>query len=245
MKIPYEQSSAIPNITFFGDASSRDREFMVAGGFAVAGTRIQEIEDQIATLRDDFGIKTEFHWNDYRGGKRKAAYESLIRYGFHLIKTRKAALHVMVTPFKKFNHKKKQDQTKDTSINLMYFQLGLHRLCRNYGKSRAIHIRLDAGNDSAEICQLRNQLCAKAYQTYKTRPNCVRSIEPVDSSTVGLVQLSDVVIGAIAANRNRSDYKPDSPKLLLSDFALRASGRANWTHDTPRSGFLTLWNFRI
>ncbi len=89
---------------------------MVAGGFAVAGNRINEIEDRIATLRADAGIRTEFHWSEYRGGTKQAAYESLIKYAFDLVNKRKAALHVIIVPFKGYNHRAVEGENKDTSI---------------------------------------------------------------------------------------------------------------------------------
>lgn len=160
---------------------------MVAGGFAVAGNRINEIEDYIATLRADAGIRSEFHWSEYRGGTKQLAYESLVQYGFDLVNKRKAALHIIIVPFKGYNHKAVAGESKDTSINRMYYQLFLHGIARYYGSKRAIHIRLDAGNDCSDICAMRNELCADAYHKYQTKPNCVRSIEPVNSEYVGLV----------------------------------------------------------
>lgn len=216
---------------------------MVAGGFAVSGNRITEIETAIATLRDDAGIKSEFHWSDYRGGKRKAGYEAFIKYAFDLINKKQAALHVLIAKFEGYNHGQNEGDDRDTSINRMYFQLALHRLARLYGKSRAIHIRLDAGNDSRDICKMRNQLCAAAYRTHQTRPNCIRSIEPVQSHNVGLVQMADVIVGAIAAKRNNVTHT--SPKGDLADFVLRASGRHSWNTDTNLSDrFLTVWQHK-
>lgn len=245
MKLPTTYSD-IPNITFYGDSSSRDKDYMVAGGFAIAGNRLVEVEDHIATLRDDFGIRSEFHWADYRGGRRKQAYEALIEYGFDLVAKRKAALHVIISPFKRFDHKREKGQNKDTSINKMYYQLCLHRLCRFYGKSRAIHIRLDAGNDSDDICLMRNPLSAAAYSKYNTLPNCVRSIEPVNSELVGGVQLADVMVGAIAAHMNHDGYLSHSPKKKLADFVLQTSGRSSWKTNTPKaSKFMTIWHFKV
>lgn len=214
---------------------------MVAGGLAVAGNRLNEIEDAIAVLRDDAGIKSEFHWADYRGGKRREGYENLVRYAFHLVNQRKAALHVIIAKFEGYNHKAIDGENKDTSVNRMYFQLLLHRVARFYGKSRAIHVRLDAGNDSRDICAMRNQLCAKAYQQYQTRPNCVRSIEPACSKRAGIVQMADVLVGAIAAKRNA--VKHTSPKGDLANFVLTASGRHSWDMDSAFSArFLTIWH---
>lgn len=216
---------------------------MVAGGFAVSGNRISEIEDYIATLRDDAGIKSEFHWRDYRGGKRRAAYEALVKYGFDLVNKRNAAFHVMVVPFADYNHHANDGEDKCTSVNRMYYQLCLHRLAKFYGKKRAIHVRLDAGNDSADICIMRNQICADAYRQVGARPNCVRSIEPVESRNVGIVQMADVIIGAIAAKVNNVIHS--SPKGELADFVLRASGRQSWLHQTSHEArFLTVWHHK-
>jgi hypothetical protein len=49
-------SPYLPTLSFFGDSSSKSSTHMVAGGFAVAGRRLHEIEDKIAHLRDDAGI---------------------------------------------------------------------------------------------------------------------------------------------------------------------------------------------
>lgn len=215
---------------------------MVAGGFAVAGVRISEIEDEIALLRDDAGIKSEFHWSDYRGGYKRQAYETLVRYAFGLVNQRKAALHVIVTKFDGYNHKRKPGERRETSVNRMYYQLLLHRLANFYGQSRAIHVRLDAGNDSKDICQMRHQLCADAYRRYKTRPNCIRSIEPVQSHNSGIVQMADVIVGAIAAKRN--DVVHTSPKGDLADFVLKTSGRSSWHGSSHKDArFLTVWDF--
>lgn len=89
--------TSLPSVTFFGDASSRDKDFMVAGGFAVAGNRIKEIEDKIAVMGDDAGIRSEFHWSAYRGGNRRKAYEDLVDYGFDLVSKRHAALHIIIS----------------------------------------------------------------------------------------------------------------------------------------------------
>lgn len=216
---------------------------MVAGGFAIAGSRIAEVERRIAELRDAAGIRSEFHWADYRGGGRRAAYEALVDYAFSLVRNQHAALHVIISPFKGYNHRAKENENRDTSVNRMYYQLCLHRLANYYGGLRAIHVRLDSGNDSADICALRNQLCAAAYKAYQTKPNCVRSIEPVNSLKVGAVQMADVLMGAIAAKQNNVAHT--SAKGELASYVLQKSGLQSWADETPKdSRLLTVWHFK-
>lgn len=217
---------------------------MVLGGFAVSGHRLKEVEDQVAEIRERWGIRKEFHWKEYRGGQRRPAYEELVKYSFRLVAERKAALHIIHADFKKFDHKHKQASGKDTSINKLYWQLCLHRLARLYGKQCAIHIRLDMGNDCADICAMRNQLCAAAYKKLQTMPNCIRSIEPMDSSKSGLIQMADVVMGGIASSLNGN--RQDTPKGHLSSFILKASGRHSWaTNTSSNDKFLTVWPYRL
>ncbi|GGN53709.1 hypothetical protein GCM10011349_28570 [Novosphingobium indicum] len=233
----------LPSLTFFGDASSKERAFMVAGGFAVSGNRISEVEDHIAMLRDDAGIKSEFHWSAYRGGAKREGYEALVRYAFQLVRERQAALHVIIPLFDGYDHKAVKGATRDTSVNKMYFQLLLHRVARFYGKKREIHVRLDAGNDSADICEKRHELCKAAYVAYDAKPNCVRTIEPVQSERHGIVQMADVIVGAIAAKRNNIVHS--SPKGALADYVLKVSGRHSWATNTAMDArFLTIWNHR-
>jgi hypothetical protein len=100
---------------------------------------------------------------------------------------------------------------------------------------------LDSGNDCKDICNMRNELCADAYRKLQTLPNCVRSIEPVNSRNVGIIQLADVIVGAVAAKQNEVQHT--SPKGALADFVLRASGRHSWGVNTPqRARFLTVWH---
>ena len=241
MKLPVPPDADLPSISFYGDASSRQREYMVVGGFAVNGSRIAEIEDRIAAIKAEVGMKSEFHFADYRGGRKQRAYENLVRYAFELIERRQAALHVVIAKFGNLDQNDEIRETRDTRINKLYFQLCLHRLAQFYGARRKIHVRLDAGNDSVDICSMRNQLCAAAYRQYQTLPNCFRSIEPVCSGSVGLIQMTDVLIGAIAAKRN--DVQHASKKGDLANFVLRMSGRGSWTEDTTRDArFLTVWH---
>ena len=242
MALLVSHPSALPALSFFGDASSKDANYMVAGGLAVAGNRIVEIEDRIAALRADAGIRSEFHWSGYRGGEKRAAYESLVRYGFDLINKRQAALHIIIASFQGYNHKAKQGENRDPSVSRMYYQLFLHRIAQFYGQRRAIHIRLDAGNDCRGICNMRNQLCADAYKKCDTAPNCIRSIEPVKSEHSGIIQLADVILGAVAIKQNSVIHT--SPKGALADFVLQASGRHNWNQTSVDARFLTIWHHK-
>ncbi|MEP4194017.1 MAG: DUF3800 domain-containing protein [Aliishimia sp.] len=232
-----------PKISFFGDASSKNSDFMVLGGLAVSGHRQSEIEDHIADIRERAGIRREFHWNEYRGGEKKAAYQELVSFSFDLITKKHAELFVVFCDFREFDHKREPNQTRDPSINKIYWNLCVQRLARFYGSKREIHIRLDAGNDCDDICNMRNQLCAEAYKKHDAMPNCIRTIEPMNSEASGLIQASDVLVGGIASKLNGN--RPDTGKGQLAEFIRKSSGRHSWSAETPRDArSINIWEFR-
>ena len=242
----------LPTLSFFGDSSSKDGPYMVLGGFAINGDRLAEVEAKIESIRIEHGVGAEFHWQQYKGGRRRHGYEALVDYAFELVANNHAHFHVILTPFSRFNHKvaSKKDEVDitlgaDRSINRIYWQLLLHRIARYYGKRCAIHVRLDIGNDSADIIEKRVQLCATAYKKYKTKPNCIRSIIAMNSKSSGIIQMSDVICGAIAAERNERNQS--AHKTALRAYVLDKHVNDSWAIDTPSNAGrrFTVWNFKV
>lgn len=216
---------------------------MVVGGAALRQDRVKEINNTIDALKAKVGAVGELKWKKYRGGNRRALHEGLVDYSALLIREQQMHLHFVVCRFSEFDHKISGPGTPEKSVNRMYFQLFLHRVCRFYGKSCAIYAFPDAGNDSSEIVGFREVVCARAYNTHKTRPNCLRSIQPQDSRLHPIMQMVDVLVGAVAAkreNRALSDHK-----AALADYVQAKLHPEGWQTDTARDArALTVWNFR-
>lgn len=225
------------------DSSSKDDTYMVAGGFAVRGDRVAEIEDAIADLRHSAGIKSEFHWKDYRGGNRRRAYEQLVTLAFELIEKNHAHFHLAIAKFQGKEGDKLERVPKDKRINGIYENLLIHRVARFYGKSTAIHCIFDSGDDCANVVSRRNFICAAAYKKYNTAPNCIRTLEPMRSEKSGLIQMSDVLVGGIGALRNGRKLK--SPKASLASYIHEASGHEDWALNTASTARrFTVWNVK-
>ncbi len=86
------------------------------------------------------------------------------------MKTRQAALHIIIAKFKGYPHKAKPGDTKDTSVNRMYYQLLLHRVARFYGPHCAIRVRLNSGADCKDICTLRGAGLCRRIQDVSNPP---------------------------------------------------------------------------
>lgn len=233
----------LPPLSFMADSSSKDDTFMVAGGFAVRGDRVAEIETTISELRASVGIRSEFHWKDYRGGNRRVAYEALVSLAFDLIEKNHAHFHLAIAKFQGKEGERLERVPKDRRINGIYENLLIHRVARFYGKNTAIHCIFDSGDDCAGVVGRRNFICAAAYRKYQTAPNCIRTLEPMRSEKSGLIQMSDVLVGGIGALRNGRQLS--SPKANLAEFIHEASRHDDWAINTGAGARkFTVWNVK-
>lgn len=225
---------------FYGDSSSHNKKYMVAGGFCVNTKRISEIQEKIKFIKEHNDIKSEFHWSEYRKGGKTKVYKELVDYMFGLVFSGKAHFHVIIANFSNYKHNATPGEGRETSVNRMYYQLLLHKLAKFYGKMADIHVQLDHGNDSQDICKMRNQVCANAYFKYQCKPNCIKSITSICSKKSEIIQASDVVIGSIAGLVNGFDEK--SAKKELAEYIMKAAKISTWRKSTPKDErSLTVW----
>jgi len=100
----------------------------------------------------------------------------------------------------------------------------------------------DHGPDSDQIGEFRNGICANAYRQYYAKPNCLRAIHPTASKKVNLLQMTDVIIGAIAAERE--DRVVKAVKAELRKYVMGRSPVPDMSINTQRGERqFSIWNF--
>jgi hypothetical protein len=244
MRLPRPTNSPVYRLAFYCDCSSqRDNQFMVAGGLVIRPERLDSIQAAIQKIKDEARIRGEMKWSEYRGGPRRPAYEALVDLMFLLIRDNQAHFHAIIAHFSEFDHVQSGALRQDSSASKMYFQLALHRLCKDYGRKSLLYLYPDSGNDSVGLIAFREALCISAYRTYTCMPNCVRTVQPRDSYGHNILQMVDVVIGSMAALRN--DRKLSRHKNSLARYVLVKAKHGSWSRDTARfrKGF-SVWNFK-
>lgn len=200
------------------------------------------LNGKVQSLKDGIGMQSEFKWSEYRGGRKKATYEALVDLFYEAIDLHYMHFHAIIVDFNEFDHHKKGRGAPQLSVNKMYYQLMLHEVCRRYGSKWRIVMFPDHGPDSDQIGDYRNGICARAYKMYSAKPNCLREIHPTASKKVGLLQMTDVIIGAMAAHREDRTVK--AVKSDLREYVMAKSPITDLSTDTPRDERqFSIWNF--
>jgi hypothetical protein len=243
MLLPPKPPSLI-NLEFWCDSSShRGHNYMVIGGVAIRRNRSLSISSDIEKLKELAGVTSELKWTKYKGGCRSVLYKAVIDLFFALIEEKHAHFHCIISHFREFDHNQDAPGNEEKSVNKLHFQLSLHRVAKFYGRQCAIFIYPDKGEDSNQFVNFRNALCATAYKSYKTRANCIKVIQPKDSSNNLILQMVDIIIGAIAADMNQRSLA--AHKQELAKYVLSKAKLENWAHDSSLTErCFTIWHFR-
>lgn len=236
---------ALDVLHFYCDCSSYtgDNTYAVVGGVAVKADLVDTLEAQIQALKDDIGMSSEFKWSSYKGGSRKRrAYHGLIDLMFDAIDRDYLHFHSLVVHFKKFDHHQQGRGSPHQSVNKLYFQLMLHDVCRRYGGKWRVLMFPDHGSDSEQIGRFREAICARAYKQYGAQFGSLRTIKPMASEKKGLLQMVDIAIGAMAAERESRALKLCKDELRA--YFMDKSPVSNLAIDTDRDErCFTVWNF--
>ena len=133
-------------LAFRCDSSShRDHEYMVVGGIAFKTNRYHEIAVAIRQIKEVSDLKSEMKWSKFRGGYRGIAYFALVDLFFQLISEGKIHFHCIVAKFGEFSHKSFGGSGPESSVNKLYFQLLVHKICKQYAKDCYIYVYPDRG----------------------------------------------------------------------------------------------------
>lgn len=221
--------------------------FMCVGGTIVRQERVAEIRATIEAIKRSGGIGSEVKWSAVRTG-RLHTYKALVRYFFKLLEANSLHFHVLACDFHGFDHR--ASGGKIQSVSKMLYQLALHRGCKPYGASAMLDLFPDDGDHASALLKYHGHLNSASKRLIPWR-RCferspVRQVAPTNSCNEPLLQLNDIILGAVSYRRNRRDERHDASdhKAELAALVCELSGFDRFGGNTPRAvKRFTTWNF--
>lgn len=145
------------------------------------------------------------------------------------------------------NHRLYNEGDKEIGFNKMLFQL-LYKLVREYRSRPRFYAFLDERTTKHTPDRLRTMLNAKAARDLKIVHNPYRVCRFRKSHDVRLIQLADVLTGAIGYKVNGQETRADAArcKLDLLDHITSAAGVSSLAKPTqwPANGF-DIWHIDL
>lgn len=222
--------------------------FMCVSGIVIRKERVDEVRADIERIKLAGGIESEVKWSKVTSHRLKT-YRILVEYFFNLVRQNQAQFHALICDFSEFNHSK--NGGREGSVSRMLFQLALRKCCLKYGAGADLHLFPDSGDHANLLMQYRYHMNNSARRHMpEDRASAelpVVHIEPTVSSTEPLLQLNDLILGAICYRRNERYDAPTASKHkknLARLVALRANATTFYYNPKTFGRRFTVWNLK-
>jgi hypothetical protein len=227
----------------------RDR-FMVLGGIIIPSGNVAGFDKSMQKFRAEQNMHAELKWT--KVSKQKIdQYRRFIDYFFAQNNADKLHFHALMIDNHKVNHAKFNQGDKELGFYKFYYQLLLNCFGRRYCAGAAqhkIHVYLDYRNSRYSLEELKTILNAGIRKRWGVTTSPFRAIEPRDSKKSEIIQLNDIVLGAIGFQKNGYELIEGSnpAKQNLMTYIAEQAGLKNLKDGTPISQRrFTLWNFQL
>lgn len=237
----------LPGAALFCDEAGKEPDrFLGVGGLVVTSQDAKAIKAEFARKKADLGISGEAKWNVTKKSNLDR-HRELIHWIFQLILADQLHFHCLLVPSQRFNHNLREDGGKSESLKRMYYQLIVHRLGKRHGKVHSLYVFPDKANELKGLEEMKRGLNSDLQRNHGCPQDCVKAIEFRESHSEPLLQLNDLILGAVVYQKNRKFDAEGAghPKASLAGFVLGRSGLKDYETDTPREAKrFTIWNFR-
>ena len=231
---------------FFCDESgiSNDR-FCVVGGLCLHKDTIGDVHRNIAAFRKEHGMHAELKWSKVSNQKIDQ-YKSLVDYFFAMNNSNLIHFHCVIFDNHRWRNGDFNNGDRDMGISKLYYQLLHHRFAKVCGSSESLFVCMDRRNSSTSLNDLRDMLNAASRRDFSHK-GPFKEVISEDSKLDDLLQLNDVILGAVCAAKNGKHILPSTrqAKREIAELVLEKSGIGSYDVNTPKAqNRFTIWNFR-
>ena len=223
------------NHVYTDESSTQGKRFMLIGGVWIPATAEGALRADIAQIRAQHSLGREMKWGKVSANKL-VGYRRLVDAFFA---SRHARFKCIVVDTHVVNYRRYSEGDGELGFYKFYFQL-LSRTIEDGCDYVVIADHRTNTTDLPSFKTLRdccNGWCARRSRT--TVPSPIRSISPRDSKSEDLIQVCDVLLGAVGARFNRDVIS--LTKLALVEHIEKRVGRPLHNRCWPSVQKFNVW----
>jgi hypothetical protein len=233
---------------FVDESSQSGHQFMVLGALVVPGKSTSECEAAVMAVLDLHHTFGEMKWTKVSRAKLNV-YRDLIACHFNLVREHGVEFHALILDCHQLDHRGYNHGDPELGFNKFLNKLLHVRVGRRFGSNERIVVHMDSRNSNHLPGELERFLNIAAQRDY-VEPHRFpfARVAYRDSKNSRLIQLCDLLAGAVAWHKNDHDARDGaSPaKTDLANYVANQIGRRRLGADVPKGQYaLSVWNFRL
>lgn len=234
--------------SFFMDESGiSNHRFTVVGAICLQSSVIPQVHASIQQFRDKHNMHSELKLAKVSNQKNNE-YKALVEYFFAMNNLNLLQFHCIIFDNHGANHAKYNQGDQDVGLSKLYYQLMVRRFGRTCGPEGDLCVCVDRRNSSTSLADLLRMANAGIVRDCNLERAPLKQLIPLDSHKDDLLQLNDVILGAVCAARNGKHLLAAGrqSKRDLAQLVLEKSGLNSFETNSPRGvSRFTVWNLRM
>ena len=221
--------------------------FTVVGALCLRSELIPQVHSAIAKFRETYNMTRELKWSRITDQKEEE-YAALVDYFFALNNQNLLQFHSIVFDNHAANHSRYNDGDADKALSKLYYQLMVHKFGKTCGPDGDLCVCVDRRNSSTSLEDLRRMSNAAIARDCGVNGSPIKQVIPLDSKGDDLLQINDVILGAVCAARNGRHLLTDGrqSKRNIAETVLKKSGLGSFEKNSPPNVHrFTVWNLRM
>ena len=230
----------------YADESYKDtHKFLVLGGLVLDERELPLIEKDLAAVRQKHRKETsEVKWSKSRKGNLQF-YKDFLQIFFDRAVKDELHFHCMYIDTFTFNHTRFNKGSGEIGFNKLIFQLLLHKFGRRYGKNDSIFVYLDDRDSKDDPETIRPMLNSSLARDWGNATRPFRGLQFRKSHECELIQLNDLLIGAVGFRKNKRHHAPNvaSHKVELARHIAIELLKIEGNPESMNAKRFTVWKF--
>jgi hypothetical protein len=166
---------------------------------------------------------------------------------FALNNSNQIHFHALVFDSHTTNNRKYNNGDRDIGLSKLYYQLIVHKFAKLYPSEKGMCVCLDHRNSSTPLNDLREMINSALARDHDIPHRPVKQLVSLDSKGEDLLQLNDVILGAVCHSRNGKHLLAETrpAKRDIAQFVLNQSGLTTFDESSPRNVHrFSVWQFK-
>ena len=246
--VPSEQGRVY--YVYCDESRQTKHRYMILAGAIVTAKDVSSIEKALIQCRHDTRMTAELKWAKVSHGKLDA-YKHLVDCFVGLINADKLHFKAVIFDAYQVDHSRFSKGDHEEGFYKFYYQMLLHRFGKRYCKSENLArflVFLDQRTTKYSLETLRNFLNQGMASRFAVTSSPFRKIEPKDSKMCDIIQLIDIITGAIGYQWNLLHQRKGA-NVAKVELAAHLARRLGWPHllfeTTAQARRFEIWKFQL
>jgi len=226
---------------YIDESSQTKNRFLLIGGIIIKANLVSSANERLAAARVPELPHGEMKWGKVSGAKL-SAYKRYVDCFFDAEEFKGAHFHSLIVDTRLLDHARFNSGSKEIGFNKEIYQLA-RKMAIIY-PAGIFHLYPDYRDTNQHPDDLRNILNYGRHKERDGRKWPFRRCQFRDSSKTPLLQLVDILLGAVAYGKNEHHKQPGASqhKLELGRHIMRRAGVRDLSKDTSKTGKFTIWH---